>query len=131
MDFTRQQEILRAVVRYVNEDWRLMRDEPLEVLDAWLENDRMLFVYEFPGGIILGLDSGWESPIGFTDSSDDQLAEEIARYSILEPRGTGAPRQPISGPIYWWGRSSAYHPRTLSELRSLRGFPGRSTADEP
>ena len=107
-----------------------MRDSPIEVLDAWVENDRMLFVYECSDGITFGLDRGWDSPIGTPDASDDELAQEIARYCIMELRVACALRQPITGYLYWWGKSSAYLRKPCLSSVASEVFPTTGSRNE-
>ena len=109
------------VVQYVRDKWHIMLNKPVEMIDAWSEGDRMLFVYEH-SSILMGLDHDLSSPILDMQQSDTELAKEIAMYSVLEPRGVLAPHDPEPGIIYWLisGESSARRPETLSELRTTR-----------
>jgi hypothetical protein len=123
---SRQDRAVDFIVQYVRDNWHVMRDRPLKMIDAWSEDDRLLFVYE-TSSIVMGLDRDLSSPILDMQQSDTELATEIAMYSVLEPRGVLAPHDPQLGIIYWLtsGESTAWHPETLSELRTTR-LKGRS-----
>lgn len=97
-----------------------MVDQPLEVLSVWTAGDRMLFVYRNAAGMTYGLDCADDSPIGTSNPRDDDLAQEIAFYRILEPRGSLEPICSYAGQIHWLGDSPADHPLLVSDLSHLR-----------
>lgn len=95
----------------------MILDRPVEMLVAWVSGDHMLFVFRRGGGLVYGVDWSVDSPIGTQNPTDEELAQEIAFYLILEPPGPHRLDAAPADEIRWLGSSSVNHPRRLSDVR--------------
>lgn len=113
-------------VDYLENHWSSMTDEKPQVLRSWTDGSRVLLVYKpYPDSApqyVYGIDNCVDvprpSPVGDVAGIDDRAAQ-IARYQVLEPRGTLAPRHPDAETIYWIPADSddKSRPLTVRELK--------------